>query len=117
MPWPTSATPWRWPAIARRGRAPPTSRPRPSRPRGRGIRKEKGPQVQDSRPFANEGAGARTQDLRIKSPLLYRLSYAFSSCFPHSTYVDFSPSLPTVLDTRFDTRYLRNSGRGVVTAP
>src|ERR1022692_982004 len=25
----------------------------------------------------SEGAGARTQDLRIKSPLLYRLSYAF----------------------------------------
>jgi hypothetical protein len=23
----------------------------------------------------NEGAGARTQDLRIKSPLLYQLSY------------------------------------------
>ncbi len=27
-----------------------------------------------------EGAGARTQDLRIKSPLLYRLSYAFWYC-------------------------------------
>ena len=26
---------------------------------------------------SNEGAGIRTQDLRIKSPLLYRLSYAF----------------------------------------
>jgi hypothetical protein len=26
----------------------------------------------------NEGAGTRTRDLRIKSPLLYRLSYAFS---------------------------------------
>jgi len=25
---------------------------------------------------ANEGAGTRTQDQRIKSPLLYRLSYA-----------------------------------------
>ena len=27
--------------------------------------------------YVIEGAGARTQDLRIKSPLLYRLSYAF----------------------------------------
>ncbi len=26
--------------------------------------------------YANEGAGARTLDLRIKSPLLYQLSYA-----------------------------------------
>jgi hypothetical protein len=26
-----------------------------------------------------EGAGTRTQDLRIKSPLLYRLSYAFAA--------------------------------------
>jgi hypothetical protein len=26
---------------------------------------------------ASEGAGDRTQDLRIKSPLLYQLSYAF----------------------------------------
>ena len=26
--------------------------------------------------FCIEGAGTRTQDLRIKSPLLYRLSYA-----------------------------------------
>jgi hypothetical protein len=25
----------------------------------------------------SEGTGTRTQDLRIKSPLLYRLSYAF----------------------------------------
>ena len=33
--------------------------------RGGGVKKE------------NDGAGTRTQDLRIKSPLLYRLSYAF----------------------------------------
>lgn len=29
----------------------------------------------NSRVFANESAGTRTQDQRIKSPLLYRLSY------------------------------------------
>ena len=30
-------------------------------------------------PSGNEAAGARTQDLRIKSPLLYRLSYSLES--------------------------------------
>ena len=31
----------------------------------------------------SEAAGARTQDLRIKSPLLYQLSYSFISPLDH----------------------------------
>jgi hypothetical protein len=34
--------------------------------------------TRDGREMKSEGAGARTQDLRIKSPLLYRLSYALN---------------------------------------
>ena len=56
----------------------------PSRYGGRcGHRREIGtlPATPAEAKKENEGAGTRTQDLRIKSPLLYRLSYAFIA--PH----------------------------------
>ena len=34
----------------------------------------------------SEAVGARTRDLRIKSPLLYQLSYSLATCFRISIY-------------------------------
>jgi hypothetical protein len=47
-----------------------------SKPIGQFIELEK-PQSNTALDQENEGVGTRTQDLRIKSPLLYQLSYAF----------------------------------------
>ena len=48
----------------------------------------------------SEGAGARTLDLRIKSPLLYQLSYTLGKMYNH---------LPLNRDRRVGTTTARNS--------
>ena len=58
----------------------PTTAPSPDRTPGK-FPAKKGLPVENRKPFVllSENAGARTQDLRIKSPLLYQLSYVPST--------------------------------------
>jgi hypothetical protein len=59
----------------------------------------------------NEAVGIRTRDLRIKSPLLYLLSYSLNI----GTYSSFEPSLPQILQTTAIEKNLtpkRPCGRG-----
>ena len=53
--------------------------------------------------FLDEGAGTRTQDQRIKSPLLYQLSYASGIVSAVTTYGDPRISSFRFLDTVSDT--------------